>query len=385
MISRTQRDLIISNPGQGKEISFAPKLKEEAQILKRAERQGSYYPVLAMKHLKALSVGLGGKNNVFIPNINDFKANTFQKVVVFVPGIRATVERRANDTLVITELWLDPNESYMAIQRGSTQKPGVYEVNRLDGKVNIKYKNNGRILAKDARRVVVADTKYTDPLDAAKAANACLKDLFGKGADLVGDFDLFYSPVGSSLGGMRSYNPLILTKSYAFAGLLADAMERSIKQRGVEWGSILGGSVVLTQGLHALAHKNLSFKGQNHVVKMYMPPTDPVPTLAAARQLGMLADKDMAKGNGNIRASVSSLITNARRARDKSDHYTWQDYAKDLSNGSAGALGAVGAMSFSAGLVISSPALATAGTVASAAGAIQFACNAVKKRLKKGG
>lgn len=384
MIPRPHKDLMISTPGQGKELSFAPNLKEQGLILKRAERQGFYYPAMAMKNLKALSTGLSGKRNVFIPNINDFKANTFQKVVVFVPGIRATVERRANDSLVVTELYLDPNESYMAIERGSTQKPGIYQVSRDGQGVSIKYKNNGRITPEDARKVVIADTDYSSPGDAVKAVSSKLGDMFGSDTALVGDFDLLYSPVGRSLGGMRNYNPNLLNQGYAFAGLLADAMERSIKQKGVIWASELGGSVVLTQGLQVLTHKNLSFTPQNHVVKMYQPATDPTPTLAATAQLGMLADKNMAKGNGNIRASVSSLVTNASRARDKSDPYTWKDYAKHLSDGSTSTLGAVGALSFGATLLIGLPALTTVGTVASGAGAIQFAYNTVKKRLKKG-
>lgn len=93
---------------------------------------------MALKQLNALSTGLNGKRNVFIPNINDFKSNTFQKVVVYVPGIKATVERRANDSLVVTELYLDPNESYMSIARGSAEKPGVYQVNSRGGSISIK-------------------------------------------------------------------------------------------------------------------------------------------------------------------------------------------------------------------------------------------------------
>ncbi len=378
------KSLIISIPGQGKQLSFVPNLKEEAVILKRAESQGFYYPMMAMKQLKALSTGLSGKHNVFIPNVNDFKANTFQKVVVFVPGIRATVERRSNDTMVITELFLDPNESYMAIESGSKKKPGVYQVSVINSEIETKYKSNGRITPKDERKVVVVDTQYSTPGEAAKAAIKNLEALFGGNAALKCDFDILYSPVGSSLGGMRNYNPLILKQGYGFGGLLADAMEQSIKQKGVEWASEQGGSAVLTQGLHILANKGLSFKDPKHTVSMHMPTTDPNSALAAANRLGMLADKNMAKGNGNIKASVSSLMTNANRAKDKSDPYNWNDYRKDLSNGTMAAATAVGALSLGAGVLVSSPALATAGTIASTAGALQFAYNTVTKRFKRG-
>lgn len=340
--------------------------------------------MFALKHLRALTTGLSGKTNVFIPNTNDFLANTFQKVVVYAPGIQATVERRANDSLVITELWLDPGESYLAIERGSREKPGVYEVSRGPQGVKIKYKNNGRITVRDARRVVVADTRYPMPKTAAEQASHNLGDMFGTDVAQVGDFDLFFSPVGSRLGGMRSYNPLVLNQGYAFAGLLADAIEQSIKQRGVVWASELGGSVVLTQALHALAHKKLSFKLQNHIVKMYLPPTDPRPTLAAAKHLGMLVDRNIAQGNGNVRAVFNSFVVNAGRAKDKSDYYSRQYYAGDLVNNGAAAFGAIGAVSFATGLVMSSTVIAAAGSVASAAGAIQLTCKAIKKRLKEG-
>jgi hypothetical protein len=133
-----------------------------------------------------------------------------------------------------------------------------------------------------------------------------------------------------------------------------------------------------------LANKNISFEGQKHIVKMYQPTTNPNPTLSSATKLGMIADKNLAKGNGNIRASVSSLMINAARARDKSDPYTGQDYAKDLSNGSMAAIGAAGALATGAGLLVSSPVVTTVGSVTGAIGAIHFAVNAVKKRMKRG-
>ncbi|WP_185230998.1 hypothetical protein [Teredinibacter franksiae] len=382
MIPPKDKDLLISTPNQGKEVSFAPAIKDKGIILKRAARQGYYYPMLAIKHLNALSTGLNGKRNVFIPNINDFKANTFQQVVVFVPGIMATVERRPNDNLVVTELQL--SEGYDSIERGSGRKPGVYRVSEGAEGVKVDYKKNGRITPENHRNVVVADTKHNVPARAAEIAATKLEAMFSSDAALKCDFDLFYSPVGSKLGGWRNYNPIVLKEAYAFAGLLADAMEQSKQQKGVVWASELGGSVVLTQALQTLANKNISFKEQKHIIKMYQPTTNPNPTLASATKLGMIADKNLAKGNGNIRASVSSLMTNAARARDKSDPYTGQDYAKDLSNGSMAAIGAAGALATGAGLLVSSPVVTTVGSVTGAIGAIHFAVNAVKKRMKRG-
>lgn len=383
----TDNDLLISTPDIGKEVSFAPALKNEAATLKRAAREGMYYPMLAIKHLNALSTGLSGKRNVFIPNINDFKTNSLQQVVVYVPGIEATVERRPNDSLVVTQLKL--SDEYKTIERGSQVKPGVYQVRKDGDRVKLTYKNNGRITPNDNRNVVVADTENESPIAAATSATEKLSDMFSSDTALRCDFDLFYSPVGSRLGGMRNYNPNIITEGHAFSGLLADAIEKSKKQTGIVWASELGGSVVLTQALQTLASKgpvseHKMFNKQNHIVKMYLPTTDPTPTLAAVNKLGMLADKNLAKGNGNIKASISSMMTNAKRVTDKSDHYSLSDYGKDMSNGTMVAAGATGALALGASTVISAPALMTVGTAASTIGALQFGYNTVKSYFKRG-
>lgn len=156
--------------------------------------------MLALKHLQALSSGLNGENNVFIPNVKEFKANTFQKVVVFVPGIKATVERRPNDSLLVTALEL--SDEYKSIGLRGVGRPGVYTVRKNNNKFEINYKSNGRVSSKDERKVVVADTKYADVDRAAKGAAKNLKAMFGANAALKCEFDLFYSPVGSRLGNM---------------------------------------------------------------------------------------------------------------------------------------------------------------------------------------
>lgn len=384
MIAPADKDSLISNPNVGKEVSFAPAIKNEGLLLKRAARQGFYYPMLAIKHLNALSTGLSGKRNVFIPNYKDFKANSFQKVVVFVPGIEATVERRANDSLVVTKLVL--SEEYKSIERRSGVKPGVYRVTKVDGKIKLDYKRNGRITPNDDRYVVVADTKYNTPTKAATSTASKLEAIFSSVVARRCDFDLFYSPIGGDLKGMKNYNPDIHIQSYAFSGLLADTLEKSKDQTGIAWASELGGSVVLTQGLQTLARKRVAskeppFKNKNHVVKMYMPTTNPNPTFYASQQLGMHADKDLAKGNGNIRASISSMMFNAKRASNKDDDYNWNDYAKDMSDGTMVAATATGVLALGASTVIGAPILVTIGSAATIIGGIPLACSIVKKRL----
>lgn len=337
---------------------------------------------MALKHLRELSSGLMGKTNVFIPNIKDFQTNALQKVVVYVPGIKATVERRQSGCLVITEF--EMSDGYDAIGKTAPDRPGVYQVEVVGQNIEASYKTNRRIKAVDGRNVIIADTSYESPLLSATAVLNNLKATPSRHIAEVGDFDMFYSPVGDGLGSMTRYTPELHTKSYAFAGLLADAIERASNQTGVNWVSELSGSVVLTQALQTLALKEVSFEDKRHRVSMHSPTTSPIPTLRAISKLKMVADADLAKGGGHIRASVSSVLTNAARARDQNDHYTWRDYSNDLSGGTMAALTAMGAISFVASAAVSSPLLVGVGTFCSSAGAIQLACKTFGKYIKRG-
>jgi hypothetical protein len=379
---KTPDGLQLNTPGVGKPVVFTPNTEGDALVLQKAAKEGYYYPLLALKHLSALSTGLTGKNNVFIPNINDFRTNSFQQVVVYVPGIAAMVEHRPNDVLAITELQL--SDEYKTIEKGSRQKPGVYSVSREGGSVEASYRQNRRIQAQNDRRVVIADTGSSSPFEAAETAVKELDTLFGGSVALKCDFDLFYSPLGSKLKGMRNYNAVIVRQTYGYAGLLADVVEKSKGQKGVEWTSQRSGSVVLTQALTTLASKGITFNEQNHIVKMCWATSDPKQTLSAVNQLGMIADKDLLRSNSHIRAALSATIGNAQRATDRSDPYSWDDYGRELANGTMTANTMIGIGALGGGLATGSPLLATVGTVTGSVGALQFAYKTIKERIGRG-
>lgn len=381
MLPAIDKDLLLTSPNQGVQISFAPIHKDKCLALKRDARE-YYYPLMALKHLRALSSGLTGKNNVYIPNINDFKTNALQRVVVCVPGFKATVERRASGDLVVTEF--EPNGGYEAITRRSREKPGVYQVDiGSEENIRLTYKNNGRITPENGRNVIVANTSSSTPQIAAKQAISSIKKTTSRHIVTRGSFDMFYSPVGKSLGGLRSYTPEIHKESYLFGGLLADAMERASKQERVIWASESSGGVVLTQALQTLAFKNVSFDGMGHLVYMYSPTTNPATTLKAIKDVKMNADEHLAKGGGHVYAAAGSVLTNASRARDKDDHYTWEDYFNDLSGGTMAALAVAGAASFVATAVTSSTIALGVGTICSAAGAAQIASRPIRRLIGK--
>ena len=379
---KSSQGLQLNTPGIGKTLVFTPNTEDDALILERAAKEGYYYPLMALKHLSALSTGLTGKTNVFIPNINDYKTNSFQQVVVFVPGIVATVERRPDDVLAITRL--DLSDEYKSIARGSEQKPGVYSVTKDGSGIIVRYRNNHRITAKENRDVVISNTNYESPLKAAREAVKKSNELFGSSAALRCDFDLFYSPLGSKLKGMRNYNAVAVSKTYGFAGLLADAMEQSKNKKGVVWASERGGSVVLTQALTTLVAKNISFKDEKHIVKMCWATSDPRPAFQAATQMGMLADKNLLRSNSHIKAALSATIGNAQRAADKNDPYNWDDYSRELANGTMATNTVIGIGALAGGVATGSPLLATIGTITGSVGALQFAYNSLKERMSRG-
>jgi len=373
---KSSQGLQLNTPGIGKTLVFTPNTEDDALILERAAKEGYYYPLMALKHLSALSTGLTGKTNVFIPNINDYKTNSFQQVVVFVPGIAATIERRPNDVLAITSL--DLSDEYKSIARGSEQKPGVYSVTKDGGAIKVQYRNNGRITSQDERKVVIAHTNYSLPQQAAVEAVKRLEPMFGGSAELKCDFDLFFSPLGNKLNGMRNYNPDVVNKTYGFSGLLADAMEQSSNKKGVEWASERAGSVVLTQALMTLAAKNLSYEEPKHIVKMCWATSDPRPAFQAATQMGMLVDKNLLRSNSHVKAALSATIGNAQRAADRNDPYSWDDYGRELANGTMATNTIIGIGALAGGAVTGSPLLATVGTITGSLGALQFAYNKVK-------
>ena len=366
----------------GKQVSYADGLEKDINLLKSAEKQGYYYPVLAMKQLRALASGPAGKANVFIPDgLNDSRATSLHMFYVLLPGIVATVERRSSDKLIVTALTI--SDGYKSISKGGA-KPGIYTVSKTSGEPQVKYKTNGRIKAEDGRIVVTTEGSYTSPVDAAQDALRRLDKTAGRTASMQGEFDLVYSPIGKRLGGMRNYDPGTNTASFAFSANLANAMIQTQNKKHIHWISEYGGSAILTQAMDVVAQKNISFEGQNHSAYMYKPSTDPTQAVRLAHKLGFQIGDDFAKVSGP-RVLASTLITKAVRAKNKDDAYSWKNYSADLAKGGMGgvALAGVGLFAATAFTTTASPSLVAAGTIASGIGAGQLLWTKAKNLLDK--
>lgn len=142
--------------------------------------------------------------------------------------------------------------------------------------------------------------------------------------------------------------------------------------------------MVLTQALTTLVAKNISFKDEKHIVKMCWATSDPRPAFQAATQMGMLADKNLLRSNSHIKAALSATIGNAQRAADKNDPYNWDDYSRELANGTMATNTVIGIGALAGGVATGSPLLATIGTITGSVGALQFAYNSLKERMSRG-
>lgn len=296
---------------------------------------------------------------------------------MYVPGIKATIERRANDTYTVTSLDLD-STTYQQIAKQN--RPGIYAVTKeLEG-YKAKYRSNGRVTAEDNRVVVICDGRYANSERAAADVGNKLKNMGAEQAATLGSFDIFYPGSVGGLGGLRSYNATKNSQSFAAASLLANAMESAQNRKGIYWLAAFGGSTVLTQSMEILAGQNV--KLEKHMAKLYKPTTSSTQAVRLAHQLGINLPVEFAK-TGGLRASASVMRANAIRASNKTDSYTWADYANDTAKGGMLGVGLVGAGLFVATLPATSGGLGVAAAITSGVGSAQLLWLTAKNWFEK--
>lgn len=362
----------------GKLLRFAPVVEPQIAVLKQAARAGFYYPMLALKQLQSLSAGPAGKHNVFIPNLNDSRAHTFQMFHMYVPGIKATIERRPNDTYMVTALELDPT-TYQSISK-EQDRPGVYEVYKNAKEYKIEYRSNGRISAIDNRVVVICDGSYGTPKNAMKDIISRLNSMGAEQAATRGSFDIFYPGKVGPLGGLRTYDSARNSPSFGAASLLADAMEKAQNREGIYWISAFGGSAVFSQSMEILVRQEV--KLDKHVAKLYKPTTSSSEAVRLAHRLGINMPVEFAKAGG-LPAIASVMRANAIRAMSKHDSYSWKDYASDTAKGGMLGVGLAGAGLFVATLPATSGGLGVAAAITSGVGSAQLLWLTAKNWFEK--
>lgn len=372
---------LTSITNSGKPIVFLPKLAKEESDLKRAARNGNYYATLALKQLRELSTGAIHNSNVYIPNINNSKANTFQMFSLYVPGARLDLERRSNDTYVVVDAQLAEGFSS---QGGAEFKPGIYECTEEDGKTRAKYRNNKLIKAKDERTVVICGTEFRSPDEAATKVAEQLEKIRDRSAKLRGEFDIYFTPQDSAPDGMKHFKPEKNTQASMHSSILTNAMDVARKHKGVFWGSLSSGSAILSQSIETLHRRSVSFKEAKHDLRFVSPTTDPRLAIGLAGKMGMTFDAKNVVFKGSVKVRIANALSSRKRALDKSDPYTLKHYGGDVAQGAMVTVGAVGVGLFAAGLFpAASSSVLLAGTVVSGIGGLQTVHGLCKKFRNK--
>ncbi len=368
----------------GKKITFAPSEKENEKLLKKAAREGFYYPALAIKQLNSLSSGAFGKNNVYIPNANDSRAHTMQELYMYLPGIRATIENRHNTGYVVSLLEL--SEGYKGIGKGD-DKPGIYSVLQTRRGLTTEFRKNGQPKAEDNRYVVICESGYENSIDAAKDLTSRLEKVTNADVARDCDYDIMFS--GSNLNGMKAFKPMGITGGYASASILANAMTKS-KNRKVNWASDGGGSVVLTQAMAIAGQQNL--KLTNHSARMFQPSSDSTTAYRLAQQIGFKLGNNFSTGSSSrgfgVLGKLANVRTKALRLGNQNDSFSLKEGGNKLIESGMGGVGIAGASLLGASLLMTqTPAMMAAGTTLGSISAVHLiwtkAKNFAANRRKK--
>lgn len=364
----------------GKKIFWLPKDEHKVNTLKRAARNGNYYAALAMKQLRQLSTGAVHNSNVFIPNINNSRASTFQMFSVYLPGIRADLERRSDDTYKIIHLELDAS-----FDSSKTEvKPGFYECERDGRVIKTTYRTNKLVKADDGRVVVICGSEFEDPELAAQTVANQLEDIAGRSASLLGKFDIYFAPKGNAPEGMRHFKAEKNTQATMHSSMLANAMDVARKKRAVFWASLDSGSAILTQSVNTLHRRQISFANANHEVTFVNPETDPRAAINHAKQIGLKVHATKSIQGGTLRVRMACAMSLRRRAMDKDDPYTLKHLGLDTAQGALTCVGAAGVGLFAATtFATAAPAVTAAATLVSGVGALQTLHSLIKKARGK--
>jgi len=203
---------------------------------------------------------------------------------IYLPGIRADLERRTDDTYKVMHLELD-NSFNNPSETGV--KPGFYECESSKNATKATYRETELIKTEDNRIVVICGSEFRDPEAAAEAVADQLEDIADRRAKTYGKFDIYFAPQASAPEGMRRFKVENNTQAAVHSSVLTNAMSVARKNNAVFWASLNDGSAILTQSISTLHRRQRSFKKANHDVTFIKPTTDPRAAINHAKKIGL--------------------------------------------------------------------------------------------------
>jgi hypothetical protein len=246
----------------------------------------NYWAGMIVRGIKGLTSGRLHMDNVFVQKETRLAYGKGLFYVVL-PGVTATLEDCEDGTYLLKSLTADMN--YLQLQKDK-QKPGLWRVSE-DKREPPKFREDGWILNKEYRSVVIGDRAADDPHQVALAAREDLVTINATVKDMVrhSGFDLHHTPgKGGIVGLVNAKQALANEEGKALvesATLLANTMYSARNVQGVLWFADWGGSAVLTRALQILKGQNL--KLPKHSVFLNRP------TSVSTQALKLAEDVDM--------------------------------------------------------------------------------------------
>lgn len=335
-----------------------------------------------IKELDSLSVGAINNNNIKVrpQSQRSSVAQGVQELFMDLPCLKATILGGPDGSYLVTKMV--PSPDYFDTGTAS----GLYEATREGSEWNVRELTDGRIIPdkgyldkdhKDRARVVaISDGNYKDPKIAAgdMATLAAASPNGGGSITDFTDYDIHYTGAGRKLGSYglvsmkEALNPPADPVIRASAQKLAYTMYQAKDVGGVNWVSMHGGSVVLTEAMRILAEQGVTL--EKHAIFLHEPKSSPGEALEFSYKLQMKKHREFSKNSfWNFTASRGRIELVAKRLKND-DNYTLGHARSDvlsLENGVAGAIIGAGLASIgtlAAGTPVIAASLAVSAAVA---------------------
>lgn len=376
----------LTDPNHGIPVQVNRVQQENVSNLKALARGGNYWAMMIVKDIESLASGHIKPNVYVVSEASNKRLGDYRMIL---PGCMASVLKRKNGNYLVYDMKLDVN--YYKLQQQS-KKPGLHHVKKEQGNFTAHYKKDGRLTATNNPVVAVSDGGMMLS-DAMVSCSSHLSEspLIGSLALERDGFDMHYTP-GKKIGGLLQINQALNAATDASlhesALLLARTMEQAKNTKDVLWLSQAGGSGVLTQAMHILNTRRVTFKDSEHFVYFSHLTTSYVKAQALAMQLGLKFDRDNKSSGGVGFAELvgglnfaGDFVAGYQRMRTDPE-YNALNYGTDALKGvctnwkAVGALSACGAaISVATGMgavPVIIPAVMTAATAAAGLGNTLF-------------
>lgn len=274
----------VAGKSAGRKVLCSPQALPVFDSLVSLANGGNYWARLIVQGIRGLTSGRLHMDNVYVKQETNLAYGRGVFYVVL-PGVRATLEDRADGTFVLQTLQADLG--YLQGQE-SQSKPGLW---RVEGD-KATLQPDGAIKRDKNRPVVIADRAADTPIDIALAAQEDLAktDNTLKMTVTHSGFDLHYTPGKGDIVGLKSAKKALANDQdkeiVESAILLANTMYRASTIPGVTWFADWGGSAILTRALQILAQEKQAVFDQHRII-LHRPTSNSTQAEKLAKALNM--------------------------------------------------------------------------------------------------